>query len=273
MKPLTRTLAQLGAATCALLVAMPGAASAASKGETALAGSPSPTASDGQTAFRYRLRALGASAGEAVMTVSEPRRVGKMSLRSVRLEARTSGLAGRVYSALGDGTSWVDEAWLPVRSAWSSVIKGGARHAESKYQPNRITGEYEREGKPTRKIDDRVPGRATDIVSAFIWLVHQPMEPGHAIDKRLHDGNRTYRLVGEVGERSRITVPLGVRDVWPIHMRLERNHKVVRHVTYWVGADDRMPYKVSFDYGALGTIDVELVGHRTLPAAAKQAAR
>lgn len=229
------------------------------------------TASEGQTAFRYRLKALGASAGEAVLTVGEPLEVGKRKLRSIRLEAKTSGLAGRVYAALGDGTSWVDGSWLPVRSVWRAVIKGGKRYAESKYERDRIVGQYEREGRPTRKINHRVPGRATDVVSAFIWLAHQPLKAGDAIDKRLHDGNRTYRLKGVVGEASSISVPLGVRDAVPVKMELLRAGKVIRHITYWIGADDRMPYKVTFDYGALGNIDAELIGHRKLAAAKKTA--
>ena len=74
---------------------------------------------DGEV-LHYELQALGGPAGEAALTMGAVRRIKGRRLRPIRIEARTIGVAGRVYPFTGGGTTWIDFRDLPVRIRWDS---------------------------------------------------------------------------------------------------------------------------------------------------------
>lgn len=229
----------------------------------ALVAAPAASAAlEGQRSFKYELRSVGAHAGEAILSIGERTRVGERWLRAVHLEARTAGLLGKLYRAGADATTWIDDHWLPVRAHWNGVTKTGKRRVDATFEPKRIVSEYEREGKGTKKSTAPLKARVTDSVSVFAWMINQDLTPGTTYARQLFSGNRIYSLNIEVGEPERIMVPLGLRTAIPVKVEATRGKKFKRSVTYWIGAEDRVPYKLSFSYGAIGSVDAVLVAMR-----------
>lgn len=218
---------------------------------------------DGARSFKYELRSVGARQGQAILSIGERTRVGDRWLRSVRLEARTEGLLGRLYRAGADATTWIDDHWLPVRAHWEGFTKTGKRRVDVRYEGRRILGEYEREGKPLQKTDRKLVRRTTDTVSVFAWLMNQDLRPGQRMRQPLFAGTRIYWLTIEVGEPERILVPVGLRVAYPVKVVATRGKKYRREATYYLGVDDGVPYKLSFTYGLVGAVEAVLVGART----------
>ncbi|MCB9727341.1 MAG: DUF3108 domain-containing protein [Deltaproteobacteria bacterium] len=131
-----------------------------------------------EQSWRYELRALGSRAGEVVMTLGGPRKVGSQSLRSVRIEARTDGMAARLFPAVADGTSWIDRDWLPVRADWTGSIAEDKREIRYKYRGNRTKGEYRKGGQVLLSLDQKLADRTVDTVSVLTWVMSRDMTPG-----------------------------------------------------------------------------------------------
>jgi hypothetical protein len=218
---------------------------------------------DAARSFKYELRSVGARQGQAVLSIGERTKVGDRWLRSVRLEARTEGLLGRLYRAGADATTWIDDHWLPVRAHWEGFTKTGKRRVDVRYEGRRILGEYDREGQPLKKTDRKLVRRTTDTVSVFAWLMNQDLKPGQRLRQPLFAGTRIYWLTIEVGEPERIMVPVGLRVAYPVKVVATRGKKYRREATYYLGVDDGVPYKLSFSYGLVGAVEAVLIGSRT----------
>ncbi|MGM0577876.1 MAG: DUF3108 domain-containing protein [Myxococcota bacterium] len=214
-----------------------------------------------ERAYRYELRALGNAAGEAVLTIGPRKRVAGKYLRAVRLEGRTRGFAAKVFEAVADGTTWLDDAWLPVAAGWRTRTDTGKSRVKATYPGNRTRGEYRKNGELKRRIDEAHDVRPLDIVSAFAWLLRTDLEADASWDRPLFDGRKIYRFQAKVGDPKEIAVPLGVRKAWPVHVKVSRED-FSRRLTYWVGVDDRVPYKLVFHYGLLGEVEARLTSKR-----------
>lgn len=221
------------------------------------------TAPDDQVerAYRFELRAMGAKAGDAVLTIGALGPVGEKVLRPVRLEGRTTGVAARLFGFAADATSWLDGAWFPVAAGWKGDTDAAKRRVKATFPGNHTRGEYRKNGKLLYRVDVGHEVRPLDAVSAFAWLLHAELEPGAVLDRPLYDGRKIYRFEARVGEPREIAIPMGVRNAWPVKIRISRED-FERRVTYWVGVEDRLPCKFVFDYGLLGRIEAILTSKR-----------
>lgn len=223
---------------------------------SALASSPSPALDQVHT-FRYEIRALGGEAGEAVLTLGAEKAVEGKKLRPVRIEAKTGGLAAKLYKAWGDATAWVDRLGLPAATAWKATSPTGAKEGKAKFTGKRVDGEYTL-GTTTKPVKAKLPERALDVTSAFAWALGLDLTEGRIEKKALFDGRRFFALEAKVGKASDLTLPIGLREAVPILITVTRG-KVERRLVYWVGKADRVPYKLEFQYGTLGDVEALLV--------------
>lgn len=245
-----RSLARLAPALfAAVLVAAP-AAHAETAAETQV-----------EQAWRYELRALGARAGEVVMTLGGPRKFGARLLRSVRIEAKTDGMAARLFPAIADGTSWIDGDWLPVRADWTGSINADKREIRYKYRGDRAQGEYKRGGQVLFSFDDKSAGRTVDTVSVLTWIMSRAMTPGAEYQQPYFDGRRFFDMVATVGKSKEIALPVGLRDAYPVSVTMTHG-KIRYHMVVWVGAHDGVPYKTAFDFKPLGGLEMVLTSLR-----------
>ncbi len=221
-----------------------------------------PTSANEPTgSFRYELRALGALAGEAVLTVSPPRQLGDEAVRHVRLEARTSGVAGRVYSAMGDGTTIVDADYRALRMKWRSTLRGVPRDAELSFHDEGLKGTYRHRDRFALALDEVTKGRPLDAISAYLWLPQQALIAGHTYTRSFFDGRRVGTLTAEVGTPRSIQVPVGLREVVPMEIVVKTRAKP-RRVTFWVGVKDRVLYRIEVSHRVLGRVRADLVAQR-----------
>ncbi len=269
----SKTTLSLALAT-GLSLALSGAAVAAAPVSVALA-APSPPASAAPASppaparatdafarsFRYEVRALGAHVGQAVLRFGAPENVGGELLRAVTIEARTEGIGARVFKTETTSTSWVDESWLPVAGRWDAVIPTGKRLVKVVYEGHRVRGRDLRDGKLKHKMDRVLPLRSLDLVSAFGWLAQLDLEAGTKAMLPLYDGIRIYRLDVLVGDAQEIRIPAGPRRAVPVRLTVSRG-SFRKELTYWLDPVDRTPYKLSFSYGVLGSVDAVLLDAR-----------
>jgi hypothetical protein len=211
--------------------------------------------------YRFRFKALGAPAGQAVMSISKLKKVGKKHVRSVRLEAKTEGMARRIFQAIGDGTTWVDEHWLPIRMKWDAQFRGKKRLVRARVSADKLKGSYYKEGKEALIIERSLSKRPTDSVAFLIWLSQCPLAKGRVHQRELFDGRRLSLVTATVGEPERILVPVGLRQAYPIEVQVKRKTRT-RKFTYWVGVNDRVPYKMRFQVVGLGVVVAELIDSR-----------
>ena len=219
------------------------------------------TSHDPAGTFRYQLKALGALAGDAVLTVSPLSSVGAAQVRRVRLEAKTAGVAGRLYKAMGDGTTVVDSALRPLRMKWRSIIRDYPRDAELSFTKRGVEGTYRHRDKFVLSIDEKTEGWPLDAISAYLWLPQQRLIPGARYTRPFFDGRRVGTLSARVGETRSIQVPAGLREVIAMDI-VATTKRRERKVTFWIGLSDRVLYRIEVSHGILGTVQADLVGQR-----------
>jgi len=213
--------------------------------------------------YRYELRALGSKAGEAVLFIGDETKIGKQTLRPVRIDARTEGFAASIMKTDTASTSWVDHVWLPVRGRWDITLDSVRRVYKTVFEGRRVKGTDTRDGKLFAKNDFRLRQRGADIVSIFPWIMHQDMSPGTTYAIELYDGRLVYDVEFTVGAASDIHLPLGIRKAIPLRGKVTRGKEYSRDVEVWVSAEsDRTVYKLVFKYGLLGEVEAVLVGER-----------
>ncbi len=239
------TSAALGAAALigASLLASPEASATATKEETKM--------------YRYQLEALGGHAGEAAFTVGAMQSVKGKRVRPVRIEAATGGLAKAVFSATASGVTFIDSKGLPVLANVDAMTPKGPWKGSSTYKGRRLDAEWTI-GEKTHKRKARLKKRPLDLVGAFAWALTLPRKPGKSFSRPLFDGKKVYELKASFGKPKRIQVPMGMRDAIPLEIVVKRG-KFRRKITYWIGSDDGVPYKLAFKYGHLGTVEALLV--------------
>jgi hypothetical protein len=220
----------------------------------AFAAGPSPA--DVHT-FRYELRALGSPAGEAVLTLGAEKSVQGKELRPVRLEAKTAGFAAKVFKAITDATTWVDAKGLPVLGAWESETSKGRSKGSSRFDGTRLEADHTTNGK-SKKVKAKLADRAVDAVSAFAWALGLDLREGESAKRPLFDGKRLFEIEVKAGKAESVTVPAGVREAVPLLVTVTRKG-FERRLVYWVGKDDKVPYKLRFEYGHLGAVEALLV--------------
>ena len=209
--------------------------------------------------FRYQLTVLGAVGGEAVLTVGAPSKIGDESVRHIRLEARTAGVAGRIYDAQGDGTTVIDSALNPLRMKWSSKTRGTAREANILFHERGVKGTYRYASKPVRKLRLKSKSWPLDAISAYLWLPQRALEEGATYRRSFFDGRRLGRLKAKVGSPRSIQVPVGLREVVPMQIVAGRAGKE-REVVFWIGRQDRVLYRIEVTHGVLGKVRADLIG-------------
>lgn len=213
--------------------------------------------------YRYELRALGSKAGEAILFIGTPEKIGRHTLRPVRIDARTEGVAASVMKTDTASTSWVDHVWLPVRARWDITLDRVRRVYKTIFEGRRIKGTDTRGGKLFAKSDYTLRQRGADIVSVFAWIMHQDMTPGTHYAIEIYDGRRIYDLDFTVGTASEIHLPIGIRKAIPLRGKVRRGGVYSRDVELWLSADvDRALYKLVFKYGLLGEVEAVLVGNK-----------
>ena len=209
--------------------------------------------------FRYQLTVMGAVGGEAVLTIGSPSKVGDDSVRHIRLEARTAGVAGRIYDAQGDGTTVIDSALNPLRMKWSSKTRGKPREANIVFHARGVKGTYRFTSKPARKLRLKSKSWPMDAISAYLWLPQQSLEVGAEYRRSFFDGRRLGTLKATVGSPSSIQVPVGLREVVPMQIVADRAGKK-REVVFWIGRHDRVLYRTELAHGILGKGRADLTG-------------
>jgi len=215
-----------------------------------------------ERAYRYELRALGAYAGEAIFQVGVEEDVGKRTLRPIRIDAHTSGLAANFLDAKTMSTTWVDKTWMPVRARWDQVLDKVKRVVKASFESKKVKGTDDRDGKLFAKIDLDTSARGLDLVSVFSWLMHADLSPGAKYDIPVFDGRRIYDLAVTVGIAKELQVPVGFRQAIPLTIKVTRG-EYKREVELWLSAEkDRTPLKLVFKYGMLGTVEASLVGEK-----------
>ena len=216
--------------------------------------------------YRFELRALGGNVGEAVLSLGKVKRVGKRSLRPVRIDATTGGLAEKVMKTTVSATDWVDtSSGFPARGRWDSEDKKGKRIVKARYDGKRIRGEDFRNGKLRRKLDKTLKQRANGLVSVFGWLINQKsLTPGTKIETPIYDGRRVYHATFSVASVERIHVPVGVRKALKVTVKVTRPDKACyrKDLTFWIDPKDHTPYKLAFSYGVLGDVVAALTGKK-----------
>ena len=218
-------------------------------------------AADPAGTFRYELRALGALAGEAVLTIGPLRAAQKRPARQVRLEARTAGVAGRIYKAWGDGTTIVDEGHQALKMKWKSMTRGVPRDADLSFHDRGVKGTYTHRKRFVLTLDEKSAERPLDAISAYLWLPQRPLNPGAIYERPFFDGRRLGALRAVVGEARSIQVPVGLREVVPVEISA-KTRRQDRRVTFWVGIHDRVLYRVEVSHSVLGRVRADLVAQR-----------
>jgi hypothetical protein len=231
-----------------------------------LANAPSPkeakSSSESERAYRYELRALGAYAGEAIFQIGVEEEVGKRTLRPIRIDAHTAGLAANFLNGKTMSTTWVDKTWMPVRARWDQVLDKVKRVVKASFEAKKVKGTDDRDGKTFAKIDLDTAARGLDLVSVFSWLMHADLSPGAKYQIPVFDGRRIYDLAVTVGIAKELQVPVGFRQAIPVQIKVTRG-EYKRDVELWLSAEkDRTPLKLVFKYGLLGTVEASLVGEK-----------
>ncbi|MGB0590254.1 MAG: DUF3108 domain-containing protein [Myxococcota bacterium] len=209
--------------------------------------------------FRYQMTAMGTLGGEAVLTVEEATKIGEGAARRIRLEVRTSGVAGRVFRAEGDGTTVVDEAFNPLRMKWSSTTRGKRREAKLALHSKGVQGRYRHKDNVLHKVDITTKSWPLDAISAYLWLPQQPLKAGTTYARTFFDGRRIGTLRATVGVARSIQVPVGLRDVVPMTIVAGRAGRE-KDVTFWIGVTDRVLYRIEVSHGILGMVRADLTG-------------
>lgn len=216
---------------------------------------------DGERAYRYELRALGTYAGEAIFTIGAEEEVGKRTLRPVRIDAHTSGLAANFLDAKTRSTAWVSQTWLPMRVRWDQTIDGVERVVKASFDRKGVKATDEKKGK-VDKYDLKTPSHGHDLVSIFAWLMQADLSPGSTYELPVFDGKRIYNVKVTAGVAKEIQVPVGFRQAIPLKIHISRG-EYKRDMELWLSAEkDRVPLKLIFKYGLIGTVEASLVGER-----------
>lgn len=250
----------LAATPVSVALASPSPAAPAAR-SAAPAPSPAATTDSFARSFRYDVRALGAHVGQAVLRFGTPEVMGGELLRAVTIEARTEGIGARVFKTETTSTSWVDEQWLPVAGRWDAELPTGKRLVKVIYEGHRVRGQDLRDGKPKHEMNRLLPLRSLDLVSAFGWLARLDLKAGTKAMLPLYDGIRIYRMDVRVGDLAEVRIPAGTRKAVPVHLTVSRG-SFRKELTYWLDPVDRTPYKLSFSYGVLGSVDAVLLDAR-----------
>lgn len=230
-------------------------------GMLALAWPASAMAQDGESAFRYELRALGTYAGEATLSIGKTEQVGKRTLRPVRIDAFTAGLAANFLSGKTSSVAWVNQMWMPIRARWDQTIDGVKRVVKASFDSRSVKSTDEKNGR-VEKFDLATPDRGHDLVSIFTWLMHADLDPGRRYEIPVFDGRRIYTVTVEAGVAKEIQVPVGFRKGIPLKIHVQRGD-YKRDMELWLSAEkDRTPLRMVFKYGLIGTIEASLVGER-----------
>jgi hypothetical protein len=215
-----------------------------------------------QRAFRFEVRALGATIGDAVLSIGALQDIGGHKLRPVSVQAKTRGLGATLYPCDTTSTSWVDAATMPVLARWDATIPGGKRVVKARFDGNHVKGEDHRNGKLKKRLDRKLGARAADIISSLAWLLEMDLTAGTQVRAPLYDGLRIYLLSATVGDVQEIRVPGGLRQAVPIRVAVTRGDKFRKDIVYWVDPVTRTPYKLSFKFGVLGSVDALLIAER-----------
>lgn len=221
-----------------------------------------PTSEPAEVAYRYELRALGAYAGEATFAIGVPEKVGKRDLRPVRIDGFTAGLTASFIDAKTSSTTWVDDAWLPVRSRSDQLLDRVKRVLKVSFDGKKVKGTDERDGKLFNKFDLEPDRIGLDLVSIFPWLMNADLSPGARHAVTVFDGRRLYSVDVTVGTASEVHVPIGMRRAVPLRIKVSRG-EYKRDMELWLAADkERAPLKFVFKYGLVGTVEAQLVGQK-----------
>ena len=233
-------------------------------GIASVAWSTSATAAEpkGERAYRYELRALGTYAGEAIFAIGAEETVGRRTLRPVRIDAHTAGLAANFLSGQTRSTSWVNLAWLPVRVRWDQVIDGVKRIVKASFDATSVKGTDERNGKVAVRVNLKTAQHGLDLVSVFSWLMNADLSPGNRFEIPVFDGHWMYQVAVTTGIAKEIQLPVGFRNAIPLEIKVTRG-AYKRDMELWISAEkDRAPLRLVFKYGLIGTVEASLVGEK-----------
>jgi hypothetical protein len=247
------------------VIAQAGSASASPAERT---GSPdrgrTTTAAPSRT-FRFALRALGTSAGEATLAIGPGEKVGDLPLRAVRVDARTEGLAARFLKAESVATTWVDARWLPVRARWDQVIDGETRVYRSRFDARGVKGTEVRGQRAPIAHAHALDRHPLDLVSLFAWLLAQPLRPGLQLEVPVFDGRRMFQVSLRVGSPAELFLPVGQRVGLPLAVTIRRG-TFRRTAEIWVSDGPvPVPLKLAFRYGLIGAVEALLTEVRAGP--------
>ena len=213
-------------------------------------------AARGQEVFRYEIHTLGGPAGEAALTFGRLRALKGHRLRPVKLEARTTGQAQRLYPFLGGGTTWVDESGLTRRIRWDSQMPLGRREVKVHARGKTLKGENVLAG-VRKEVDYQLDARPTDLIGAIAWLRNQDLVPGKVYERPVFLGLRVYEMSAEVGEPERVHLPVGLREVFPVRITARGHGKNFRAEAHYT-RKGKLPALLRFRLRALGVVEARL---------------
>jgi hypothetical protein len=218
-----------------------------------------PFAPGEETVLQFRF--LNVPSGEGRITVGQP----AGEVWPVIFQARTEGVAGFFDIREHLVSYWDRGARLPRGSDLRAYEVGDFKVERTRFDRvnGKATHEKQRNGKRSVSTFD-VPSGVHDLTSAFMWLRHQPLQPGDRHDVPVCSGSRQFTLVAEVLARETIETAAGTFPTVKVKVRtaFEGKFSTKRDTFLWVSDDARhVLVRMSADF-AVGSLVATLRSYR-----------
>jgi hypothetical protein len=99
---------------------------------------------------------------------------------------------------------------------------------------------------PPKHAEFDIPPCVEDVVTAFYYLRHQPLEVGRTLELPVNDGSKTQRVIVDVQARDKVQTPMGTFDALRVEPKvfgglLKRKGRML----IWFSADERqLPLRI-----------------------------
>jgi hypothetical protein len=190
-------------------------------------------------------------AGELVATLLRDAENGQAP-DHIKTTARSQGFVSLLYNVRNEFHSYFDPQTLCSRRI-SKKIHEGRRRKETELvfdSARRLAILEERDlakpGAPPKHAENEIPACVQDIITAFYYLRHRPLEVGKEVRVPVNDGSKTYEVSVEVQARERIQTPLGERTAFRLEPKVfEGLYKRKGRMLIWMSDDaERLPLRI-----------------------------
>lgn len=212
--------------------------------------------------LRYDVRVAGIRIGHARIDSGKLRKQksGRIE-RRVRFRADLRPLGLTALGMYGDGSTWVDSKWRPLRAKWNWKGMLGRTRVRARYGIRGwLDGRYVAKRR-TKRIKRKVRGNLNDTISILSWVAGRKLELGKRLHTTTFTGNQVYDVRMSVASIETLSLPIGSREAYRVDVVAKRPGKT-RKITMWVDAVTGAPCRMSFEYGRLGAVEALLSGER-----------